>query len=171
VTGNRPAKNRRTPQNPGCFQFLGLTGFEQCYRFGNVRRFFALGIAIVTVLMAIPAFAHHSFSAEFDGGKLVELKGVVTRIEWANPHVYFYVDVKDEKGNLTNWGCEAASPGSLHRQGWNRDSLKVGDQVVVGGYPARDGSKLADARRVTLPDGRRIFGGTPGDDGPGEPKP
>jgi len=79
--------------------------------------------------------------------------------------------VKDDKGNTAYWGCEAASPGSLHRQGWNRDSLKVGDQVIVGGYPARDGSKLADARRVTLPDGRRIFGGTPGDGGPDSPKP
>jgi hypothetical protein len=120
---------------------------------------------------AAPAFGHHSFSAEFDGSKLIELKGVVTRIDWTNPHVYFYLDVKDDKGNTTNWGCEAASPGSLHRQGWTRDSLKVGDQVIVGGYPARDGSKLADARRVTLPDGRRIFGGTPGDGGPGDSKP
>jgi len=122
-------------------------------------------------MTAMPALAHHSFSAEFDGSKLIELKGTVTRIDWANPHVYFYLDVKDDKGNTSNWGCEAASPGSLHRQGWNRDSLKVGDQVIVGGYPARDGSKLADARRVTLPDGRRIFGGTAGDGGPGEPKP
>ena len=97
--------------------------------------------------LAMPALAHHSFSAEFDGSKLIELKGVVTRIEWTNPHVYFYLDVKDDKGNTTNWGCEAASPGSLHRQGWNRDSLKVGDQVIVGGYPARDGSKLADAQK------------------------
>jgi hypothetical protein len=119
----------------------------------------------------MPALAHHSFSAEFDGTKFIELKGVVTRLDWENPHVYFYLDVKDDKGNTANWGCEAASPGSLHRQGWNRDSLKVGDQVTVGAYPARDGSKLADARRVTLPDGRRIFGGTAGDGGPGEPKP
>lgn len=149
-----------------------LTALARCYRFRPMRRAFFTMLAIAALGAAIPAPAHHSFSAEFDGGKLIELKGVVTRIEWANPHVYFYVDVKDEKGTTTNWGCEAASPGSLHRQGWNRDSLKVGDQVIVGGYPARDGSKLADARRVTLPDGRRIFGGTPGDGGPGgETKP
>lgn len=148
-----------------------LTAPSPCYRFRFVRNKFAALAVISAVLAAMPALAHHSFSAEFDGGKLIELKGVVTKIDWANPHVYFYIDVKDDKGNTTNWGCEAASPGSLHRQGWNRDSLKVGDAVTVGGYPARDGSKLADARRVTLPDGRRIFGGTPGDGGPGDPKP
>lgn len=126
--------------------------------------------AILAAVAASPALAHHSFSAEFDGTKLIELKGTVTKIEWANPHVYFYLDVKDDKGATANWGCETASPGSLHRQGWSRDSLKVGDQVIIDGYPARDGSKLADARRVTLPDGRRIFGGTPGDGGPPEPK-
>ena len=149
----------------------GLTALPRCYRLRFVRRLSAVLAAIVALALAIPAVAHHSFSAEFDGSKLIELKGVVTRIEWTNPHVYFYVDVKDDKGNTTNWGCEAASPGSLHRQGWSRDSLKVGDQVIVGGYPARDGSKLADARRVTLPDGRRIFGGTAGDGGPGDTKP
>jgi len=149
----------------------GLTALFPCYRLRFVRNILAALAAIVAMALAIPTLAHHSFSAEFDGSKLIELKGVVTKIDWTNPHVYFYVDVKDDKGNTTNWGCEAASPGSLHRQGWSRDSLKVGDQVIVGGYPARDGSKLADARRVTLPDGRRIFGGTPGDGGPGDSKP
>ncbi len=136
-----------------------------------MRNKLAVLAAVVGLAAAYPALAHHSFSAEFDGSKVIELKGAVTKIEWANPHVYFYMDVKDEKGATTNWGCETTSPGSLHRQGWTRDTLKVGDQVIVDGYPARDGSKLADARRVTLPDGRRIFGGTPGDGGPGEPKP
>ena len=136
-----------------------------------MRNKLAVLAAVVGLAAAYPALAHHSFSAEFDGSKVIELKGAVTKLEWANPHVYFYMDVKDEKGATTNWGCETTSPGSLHRQGWTRDTLKVGDQVIVDGYPARDGSKLADARRVTLPDGRRIFGGTPGDGGPGEPKP
>jgi Family of unknown function (DUF6152) len=148
-----------------------LTALLPCYRFQFVKTKFHAFAVFAALLAALPVFAHHSFSAEFDGAKLVELKGTVTKIDWANPHVYFYLDVKDDKGNVSNWGCEAASPGSLHRQGWNRDSLKVGDQVIVGGYPARDGSKLADARRVTLPDGRRIFGGTAGDGGPDQPKP
>ena len=136
-----------------------------------MRNKLAVLAAVVGLAAAYPALAHHSFSAEFDGSKVIELRGAVTKIEWANPHVYFYMDVKDEKGATTNWGCETTSPGSLHRQGWTRDTLKVGDQVIVDGYPARDGSKLADARRVTLPDGRRSFGATPGDGGPGEPKP
>jgi hypothetical protein len=150
--------------------YSSLTPSSPCYKLPFVRRIFLVLTAICALMVSAPLLAHHSFSAEFDGSKLIELKGVVTRIDWTNPHVYFYLDVKDDKGNTTNWGCEAASPGSLHRQGWTRDSLKVGDQVIVGGYPARDGSKLADARRVTLPDGRRIFGGTPGDGGPGDSK-
>ena len=151
--------------------FQSLTDLRPWYRFRVMRARYALLAATAVMALAMPALAHHSFSAEFDGTKFIELKGVVTKVDWENPHVYFYIDVKDDKGNTTNWGCEAASPGSLHRQGWNRDSLKVGDQVTVGAYPARDGSKLADARRVTLPDGRRIFGGTAGDGGPGDPKP
>src|ERR1700680_4380789 len=131
-----------------------------------MRNTFVLLAVVIGLAAARPVLAHHSFSAEFDGSKVIELKGTVTRIEWANTHVYFYLDVKDEKGTITIWGCETTSPGALHRQGWNRDSLKVGDPVIIDGYPARDGSKL-----VTLPDGRRIFGGTPGDGGPGEPKP
>jgi len=121
------------------------------------------------LLAVVPVLAHHSFSAEFDGTKPIHLKGVVTKIEWANPHVYFHIDVKDENGTVVNWGCETNGPGGLLRQGWERDSLKVGDQVTVNGYRAKDGSRLADARHITLPDGRRIFGGTPGDGGPDDP--
>jgi Family of unknown function (DUF6152) len=122
--------------------------------------------AAAGLLVGVPLAAHHSFSAQFDGSKHIELKGTVTKLEWANPHVYFYVDVKDASGTVSNWGCETNSPAGLIRQGWKRDSLKVGDQVVVNGYASRDGSKLMDARHVTLADGRRIFGGTPGDGGP-----
>jgi hypothetical protein len=129
----------------------------------------SLGSLVLAVLLVAPVLAHHSFSAEFDGTKPIQLKGVVTRIDWANPHVYFYVDVKGVDGKVENWGCETAGPGGLLRRGWKRDSLKIGDQVTVNGYRAKDGSKLADARHITLPDGRRIFGGTPGDGGPEDP--
>ena len=124
-----------------------------------------LGALAGVALLVAHGSAHHSFSAQFDGSKPIEVSGVVSKIEWANPHVYFYVDVA-EGGTVTNWGCETAGPAGLIRQGWKRDSLKGGDKVVVSGYPARDGSKLMDASRVTLADGRRIFGGTPGDGGP-----
>jgi hypothetical protein len=131
-------------------------------------------LALIGLLAALslvgPLLAHHSFSAEFDGTKPIQLKGVVTRIEWANPHVYFYIDVKATDGKVENWGCETAGPGGLLRRGWKRESLKVGDEVTVNGYRAKDGSKLADARHITLPDGRRIFGGTPGDGGPDDPQ-
>jgi len=108
----------------------------------------------------IAAFAHHSFAAEYDAKNVVTLKGVVTKFEWTNPHVRFYVDVKDEKGNVTNWDLELMSVNTLTRAGWNRHALKVGDEVVVSAYAAKDGSKRGNARgSVTLADGRKIFAG------------
>lgn len=110
-----------------------------------------------TVLLVAHGSAHHYFSAEFDGSTSIEVSGIVTKIEWTNPHVYFYVDVT-EGDAVANWGFETAGPAALIRQGWRRDALKVGDKVVVSGYPARDGSKLMDARRVTFADGHLLFG-------------
>jgi hypothetical protein len=127
----------------------------------------SIAVLIATLaLLALPVLAHHSFSAEFDASKSVTLQGVVTRIDWANPHVYFFIDVKDGNGVVANWGCETSGPNQLIRQGWRRDSMKVGDRVTVRGYLARDASKTADAREVTLADGRKIFSGTPDDGGP-----
>jgi len=109
--------------------------------------------------------AHHSFEAEYDAKKPVEVKGTVTKLEWMNPHARFYIDVKDESGKVTNWNFELGSPNVLKRQGWSRDSLKVGDMVTVEGYLAKDGSNLANARRVTLADGRKVFNGSTGGEG------
>jgi hypothetical protein len=115
-----------------------------------------------------PIQAHHSFAAEFDGSKAVRLRGTLTKIDWSNPHSYFYIDVKDEKGNIVNWGCEAGAPGALSRRGFKRGDIKIGDAIIVDGYPAKDGSHLVDARRVTLPDGRSVSGASAGDGGPGD---
>jgi uncharacterized protein DUF6152 len=125
-------------------------------------------LTIALAVAATPAFAHHSFAAEFDGTKPVRLVGKITRVEWTNPHSYFYVDVVDASGNVTNWAIEGAGPGALSRRGWKKGDLKLGDTVVVDGYRAKDGSRVADGRRVTLPDGRIVYGGSPGDGGPGD---
>jgi hypothetical protein len=122
----------------------------------------------VALLSSIPCEAHHSFAAEFDGTKPVRLIGTITRIEWTNPHSYLYLDVTDSKGHVTNWACESGNPGALSRRGWKKGDIKFGDKLIVDGYLAKDGSRFIDARRVTLPDGRVVYGGSPGDGGPGD---
>ena len=124
------------------------------------------GIALVASVS--PTLAHHSFAAEYDVNKPVTLKGAVTKVEWTNPHARFYVDVKDDKGVVTNWNLELASPNVLTRNGWSRKSLNVGDVVTVQGSLAKDGSKMANARLVTLPDGKKVFAGSSGGDGPAQ---
>ena len=129
---------------------------------------FARFTILVVLTAGVRLIAHHSFAAEFDGTKAIRLTGTISKVEWTNPHSYFYIDVKDESGSVATWGCEAGAPGALTRRGFKRGDLKLGDTVIVDGYRAKDGSRLVDARRVTLPDGRVVSGASAGDGGPGE---
>ncbi|HTC36025.1 MAG TPA: DUF6152 family protein [Bryobacteraceae bacterium] len=112
--------------------------------------------SLVILAGGLPALAHHSFSEEFDTSKPVTLEGVVTRLDWENPHVHYFVDVVGPDGTVVNWSCETGGPGRLARKGWTHDSLKVGDKIVVRGFLAKDGSHAADGREVKLADGRKI---------------
>jgi hypothetical protein len=110
-------------------------------------------------LATAPIFAHHSVSAEFDVNRQVTYTGVITRVEWSNPHIYFYVDVTDARQRVTNWAFEGAGPNTLARMGLLRDTLKVGDRVTVVAFPARDGANVASARKITLANGRTVMDG------------
>src|SRR5438477_3445401 len=127
----------------------------------------AIAAAGISLAAAIPSLAHHSFAAEFDATKAIRVTGTLTKIEWTNPHTYFYIDVKEDNGSVLKWSCEAGSPGALSRRGFKKGDLKLGDAIVVDGYRAKDGSRLMDARRVTLADGRIVSGASAGDGGPG----
>lgn len=127
----------------------------------NTTMFGGLAVAMGLVMSAVPVFAHHSFAAEFDGTKQISLTGSVTKVDWVNPHAYIYVDVKGADGTVVNWALETGAPNMLYRQGWRKDDLKVGDTVTFEAFLAKDGSHTAAARQVKLPDGRKVFAGTP----------
>ena len=130
----------------------------------------ALAAGLSLLLFASSASAHHSFAAEYDNNKQVTVKGTVQRVAWVNPHAYVYIDVKEDNGKVTTWAFESLSPNALARQGWSRNSLKVGEPVTVNGYLAKDGKPLADgsvhanSRLITTADGRKVFAGSSADD-------
>lgn len=128
----------------------------------NLTRWALAVVAGVAALLVLtpPISAHHSFAAEFDQNKTVTLRGAVTKLEWANPHIWLYLDVKGDQATTVRWQCEGGAPNNLTRNGWSKESLKPGDQIVIDGYLAKDGSKTCNMRSVKFPDGRSVFAGT-----------
>ena len=124
----------------------------------RLRAFAILGVTGV-LWAAAPLLAHHSFAAEYDAKKPIELKGVITKVDWMNPHVYFYIDVKDESGKIANWAFEMGPPRLLERGGWKKSTMKEGDEVIVSGTLAKDGGKHGNARSVTLANTGQKLGG------------
>ena len=128
----------------------------------------AWALFAAVALFSLPLLAHHSFGAEYDANKPLTLTGVLTRIDWTNPHSYFFMDVKDASGKVTNWKFEGYPPSVLVRTGWKKDvTMKIGDTITVYGWQARDGTAWAHSREVTVPGGQKLFFGPPSGTGDG----
>jgi len=117
---------------------------------------FAFGL----LAAAIPMLAHHSFSAEFDNSKPVNIKGTVTKIDWLNPHIWIYLDVKDDAGKVQSWQCEGGPPNTLTRNGWTKNDVKKGDAISITGTHAKDATNTCNATSIVLADGRKVFAGS-----------
>ena len=132
----------------------------------------AVLVAGIGLLAAtLPLVAHHSFAAEFDSTKAITLDGVVTKLDWMNPHIWIYLDTKDDSGTVAHWQCEGGPPNALTRQGWSKDSLKISDQVTIQGFRSKDGTNTCNARSVKLPHGKSVFAGSAEDGGPSKKAP
>jgi len=130
---------------------------------------FAFG-SLVFAFTTAPVYAHHSFAAEFDGTQPVTLRGVITKMEWINPHGWVYIDVKGDDGKVVNWAIETGGPNALLRRGLRKTDFPVGIEVVVHGYKAKNGTPTANAKTLTLPDGREFYAGSSGTGAPGDDK-
>jgi hypothetical protein len=124
-----------------------------------------LALVAAFAFRTAPASAHHSFAAEFDASKPITLTGVVMQVDWTNPHVWFYINVKGEDGRMARWACEMGAPHQLQGRGWLRDTMKIGDTVTVNGALARDGSRRANARTVTTAEGKTLGAASSGERG------
>jgi hypothetical protein len=123
-------------------------------------RLIAVTCATAALVSAVPAPAHHSFAAQFDGDKPVVLRGAVTKVDWRNPHIWVYLDVRDADGKVTKWECEGGAPNALTRQGWSREHLKLGEDITVEGWRAKDGTNTCNARTWRLASGQAILAGS-----------
>lgn len=139
-----------------------------------MRRKQAIAVAGVCLLLAsvpVSVLAHHAFSAEFDADKPLKMKGTVSKVEWINPHTWIHVDVKGPSGAAETWMVEGGTPNTLFRRGVNKDSLKIGTEILIDGYQAKDGSHRANGRDLTLPNGQKLFLGSSGTGAPGDATP
>jgi len=137
-----------------------------------MRKTFSVAVALVGLLAAVsPVWAHHAFAAEYDGKKQVHLEGVVTQMEWINPHTWIHIDVTAADGTVTSWMIEGGSPNILLRRGFNKGSLEKGQKISVDGFMAKDGSNRANGSNITYPDGKKLFLGSSGTGAPVDPGP